>query len=70
MLSVVEFHDSFKTLDLIQLAGCVRHCFLGYAVFRVRMYAFGVDVPLSLEVGAYAFEKKKKKEKSKESQKK
>ena len=27
------------------------------------MYAFGVDVLLSLEVGRYAFEKKKKKEK-------
>ena len=29
------------------------------------MYAFGVDVLLSLEVGRYAFEKKKKKEKRK-----
>jgi len=33
------------------------------------MYAFGVDVLLSLEVGRYAFEKKKKKEKRKERQK-
>ena len=43
-------------LDFILLAGYVAHCFLGYVILRVRMYAFGNGVPVFFWVVTYAFE--------------